>query len=150
MAVASIVVGGIVLVTVIVARYSSLLVVEEQDPKALLVFGEIEAVLEPRPTFVPPFVSKTYPIDSQTMTIDKGAIASQSHPNPETTSETRRAGERCRFAGVGLETYSSHCTSVHTCSPDGSAISVQLGAVVTIPRPRFSESYRARVRDIAT
>ena len=73
MVVAPIVVGGIVLVTVTAALYSSLLVVEEGEPKALLVFGEMEAVLEPGLTFVPPFVSKTYPIDPQTMTIDKGA-----------------------------------------------------------------------------
>ena len=70
---ATVVVGIIVLVTVIATVYSSLLIVEEGEVKAVLVFGEMEAVLEPGLNFVPPFVSKTYPIDPRTMTIDKGS-----------------------------------------------------------------------------
>lgn len=70
---ATVVASSIVLVTVTAAVYSSLLIVEEGELKAVLVFGEMEAVVEPGLNFVPPFISKTYPIAPRTMTIDKGS-----------------------------------------------------------------------------
>ncbi|RKD94034.1 SPFH domain-containing protein [Halopiger aswanensis] len=68
--VAILAISGVLLLTIAGAVYDGLQTVEEGELKALLVFGEMEAVLEPGLSFVPPFVSKTYPIDPQTMTID--------------------------------------------------------------------------------
>lgn len=55
-----------------IAVYSSFHIVEEGDVEALLVFGEMRAVLYPGINAIPPFVSQTYPIDRTTMLIDKG------------------------------------------------------------------------------
>ncbi|AEH35756.1 band 7 protein [Halopiger xanaduensis SH-6] len=68
--VAFLVTVGFVLLVIVAALYDSVQTVREGELKALLVFGEMEAVLEPGLNVVPPFVSKTYPIDPQTMTID--------------------------------------------------------------------------------
>lgn len=62
----------VILLSVAVTLYSAVEIVEEGPPVALLVFGEMQAVLEPGLNFVPPFVSTTYPIDPQTMTMDAG------------------------------------------------------------------------------
>lgn len=66
------IVGVVVLVFGLLAAYSSVRVVEEGGTEALVVFGKTKAVLRPGLNFVPPFVSRTYPIDPQTMTMDKG------------------------------------------------------------------------------
>lgn len=68
----STIVGVSVLVVGSGAVYSSLRIVEEGDLEALLVLGEMRAVLHPGLNVVPPFVSKTYPIDPRTMTMDRG------------------------------------------------------------------------------
>lgn len=65
-------VGVVVLVFGLSAVYSSVRIVEEGETEALLVFGQTKAVLYPGLNFVPPFVSKTYPIDPQTMTMERG------------------------------------------------------------------------------
>lgn len=66
------IVGLFWIVVVLVAAYSSITIVEEGDLRALLVFGQMRTVLEPGINFTPPFISKTYPIDTTTMSIDKG------------------------------------------------------------------------------
>lgn len=66
------VVGVLWLVVLIATVYSSVTIVEEGDLVALLVLGEMCAVLEPGINVTPPFVSRTYPIDATTMTIDRG------------------------------------------------------------------------------
>ena len=55
-----------------VSVYSSVRIVEEGDLEAVIVFGKMEGVLEPGLNIVPPLVSKTYPIDPGTMTMDRG------------------------------------------------------------------------------
>ena len=54
------------------AVYSSAVIVEEGDVRALLVFGEMKGVVGPGLHFVPPFVSETYPIDTMAITIAMG------------------------------------------------------------------------------
>ena len=66
------VVSVVLLVLLAVTIYSTVEIVEEGPPVALLVFGEMQAVLEPGLNFVPPFVSTIYPIDPKTMTIETG------------------------------------------------------------------------------
>lgn len=68
----SLVVGGVFLVLLGVTMYKSIHVVEEGELEALLVFGEMDAVLEPGLNFIPPFVSKVYPIDIGEMVMETG------------------------------------------------------------------------------
>jgi len=66
-----IVVAGLALLFVAVAAVSSAVeIVEAYEKEALTVFGEFRELLEPGIHFVPPFVSRTYPFDMRTQTID--------------------------------------------------------------------------------
>lgn len=65
------IVGLLLFGLVVAALYSSVTIVEQGELKAVLVFGKMQGVLVPGLNFVPPFVSKTYPIDPQTMQIVK-------------------------------------------------------------------------------
>lgn len=65
--VASIIIGVVFLVVLLITGYKSVHVVGKGELEALLVFGEMDAVLEPGINFVPPFVSKTHPIDTEDM-----------------------------------------------------------------------------------
>jgi len=65
-------VGLLITVVAVVTVCESVHLVEAGRVEALLVFGELRAVLHPGLNFVPPFVSKTYPIDTATMTADAG------------------------------------------------------------------------------
>lgn len=62
--------GGLLLVLLLVTAYSSVSVVQEGEIEALFTFGEMEAVLYPGLNIVPPFVSNTYPIDTEEMMIE--------------------------------------------------------------------------------
>ena len=65
------VVAGLALLFVAVAAVSSAVeIVEAYEKEALTVFGEFRELLEPGIHFVPPFVSRTYPFDMRTQTID--------------------------------------------------------------------------------
>ena len=64
------VVGGVVLLIATAAVYSAVEIVEAYEKKALTVFGEYRKLLEPGIHFIPPFVSRTYPFDMRTQTID--------------------------------------------------------------------------------
>ena len=64
------VVGGVVLLIATAAMYSAVEIVEAYEKKALTVFGEYRKLLEPGIHFIPPFVSRTYPFDMRTQTID--------------------------------------------------------------------------------
>lgn len=66
------IVGVFWMAVAVVAVYSSVTIVEEGDLRALLVLGQMRTVLEPGINFTPPFISTTYPIDTTTMTMDKG------------------------------------------------------------------------------
>ena len=64
-------VAGLALLFVAIAAVSSAVeIVEAYEKEALTVFGEYRELLEPGIHFVPPFVSKTYPFDMRTQTID--------------------------------------------------------------------------------
>jgi len=65
------VIAGLALLFVAVAAVSSAVeIVEAYEKEALTVFGEFRELLEPGIHFVPPFVSRTYPFDMRTQTID--------------------------------------------------------------------------------
>jgi regulator of protease activity HflC (stomatin/prohibitin superfamily) len=64
-------VAGLALLFVAIAAvFSSVEIVEAYEKEALTVFGEYQTLLEPGIHFVPPFVSRTYPFDMRTQTID--------------------------------------------------------------------------------
>ena len=73
----SLITGGLIVVVLLVTLYSSVSVVREGEIEALFTFGEMEAVLYPGLNFVPPFVSNTYPIDTEGMVVktDDGAVS---------------------------------------------------------------------------
>ncbi|WP_459194995.1 SPFH domain-containing protein [Halosimplex sp. J119] len=64
------VVGLLLLLIVIAAVYSAIEIVEAYEKEALTVFGEYRRLLEPGIHVIPPFVSRTYPFDMRTQTID--------------------------------------------------------------------------------
>ncbi|GAA0653395.1 SPFH domain-containing protein [Salarchaeum japonicum] len=54
----------------VVIVYQMVEIVDAYEKKALTVFGEYRGLLEPGISFIPPFVSRTYPFDMRTQTID--------------------------------------------------------------------------------
>ncbi|MEF8853135.1 MAG: SPFH domain-containing protein, partial [Haloarculaceae archaeon] len=63
-------VGLVALALAMAVVYSSIQIVEAYEKEALTVFGEYRKLLEPGINFVPPFVSRTYPFDMRTQTLD--------------------------------------------------------------------------------
>ena len=63
-------VGLLFLLLVIVTLWQSVAIVDAYDKEALTVFGEYRKLLEPGINFIPPFVSRTYPFDMRTQTLD--------------------------------------------------------------------------------
>jgi len=64
------IVGGLLLLLAVAAVYSAVEIVEAYEKEALTVFGEYRKLLEPGIHVIPPFVSRTYPFDLRTQTID--------------------------------------------------------------------------------
>ena len=64
------VVGLVLLLVAIAAVSSAVEIVEAYEKRALTVFGEYRKLLDPGFHVIPPFVSKTYPFDMRTQTID--------------------------------------------------------------------------------
>jgi regulator of protease activity HflC (stomatin/prohibitin superfamily)/Asp-tRNA(Asn)/Glu-tRNA(Gln) amidotransferase C subunit len=64
------VVGLLVLALAVATVYSMVEIVDAYEKKTLTVFGEYRKLLEPGISFVPPFVSRTYPFDMRTQTLD--------------------------------------------------------------------------------
>ncbi|WP_206425042.1 SPFH domain-containing protein [Halosimplex salinum] len=64
------VVGALLLLIAVAAVYSAVEIVEAYEKEALTVFGEYRDLLEPGIHVIPPFVSRTYPFDMRTQTID--------------------------------------------------------------------------------
>jgi len=64
------IVGLVALALAGVTVYSAVEIVQAYEKEALTVFGEYRRLLDPGIHFVPPFVSKTYPFDMRTQTID--------------------------------------------------------------------------------
>jgi regulator of protease activity HflC (stomatin/prohibitin superfamily) len=62
--------GVLALLIAIVAVWQMVRIVDAYDKEALTVFGEYRGLLEPGINFVPPFVSRTYPFDMRTQTMD--------------------------------------------------------------------------------
>ena len=67
---AAVFVGLLLLLLAIVVVYSMVEIVNAYEKRALTVFGEYRKLLEPGINFVPPFVSRTYPFDMRTQTLD--------------------------------------------------------------------------------
>ncbi|RLM56739.1 SPFH/Band 7/PHB domain protein [Halobellus sp. Atlit-31R] len=62
--------GLVVLALAIATVYSAVEIVQAYERRALTVFGEYRELLDPGLNVVPPFVSKTYPFDLRTQTLD--------------------------------------------------------------------------------
>jgi regulator of protease activity HflC (stomatin/prohibitin superfamily) len=63
-------VGLLLLLVLVVAVWQAVVITDAYEKKALTVFGEYRRLLEPGINFVPPFVSRTYPFDMRTQTLD--------------------------------------------------------------------------------
>ena len=63
-------VGLLVLLLAVVTVWQMVEIVDAYEKKALTVFGEYRKLLEPGINFIPPFVSRTYPFDMRTQTLD--------------------------------------------------------------------------------
>ena len=63
-------VGLLVLILAVVTVYQMVEIVDAYEKEALTVFGEYRKLLEPGISFIPPFVSRTYPFDMRTQTLD--------------------------------------------------------------------------------
>ena len=64
------IVAILILVLAVVTVWQMVEIVDAYEKKALTVFGEYRRLLEPGINFVPPFVSRTYPFDMRTQTLD--------------------------------------------------------------------------------
>ncbi|WP_418284369.1 SPFH domain-containing protein [Halorubrum sp. DTA46] len=63
-------VGLLFLLLVVVTLWQSFEIVDAYEKKTLTVFGEYRKLLEPGISIIPPFVSRTYPFDMRTQTLD--------------------------------------------------------------------------------
>ncbi|MEF8781419.1 MAG: SPFH domain-containing protein, partial [Haloferacaceae archaeon] len=63
-------VGLLFLLLVVIVIYQSVAIVDAYEKEALTVFGEYRKLLEPGFNVIPPFVSRTYPFDMRTQTLD--------------------------------------------------------------------------------
>ncbi|KOX96498.1 MULTISPECIES: SPFH domain-containing protein [Halorubrum] len=63
-------VGLLALLLVVVTLWQSFEIVDAYEKKTLTVFGEYRKLLEPGINLIPPFVSRTYPFDMRTQTLD--------------------------------------------------------------------------------
>ena len=63
-------IGLLFLLLVIIVIWQSVEIVDAYEKKALTVFGEYRKLLEPGFNIIPPFVSRTYPFDMRTQTLD--------------------------------------------------------------------------------
>ena len=64
------IVALVLLALAVVMVYQMVEIVNAYEKRTLTVFGEYRKLLEPGINFVPPFVSKTYPFDMRTQTLD--------------------------------------------------------------------------------
>ncbi|PSQ55888.1 phosphoesterase [Halobacteriales archaeon SW_8_68_21] len=63
-------VGLLALLLVVVTLWQSFEIVDAYEKKTLTVFGEYRKLLEPGINLIPPFVSRAYPFDMRTQTLD--------------------------------------------------------------------------------
>ena len=64
------IIGGIFLILALVTAYKSIVIVDAYDKEAYTRFGKYQGLLEPGPSFVLPFVTRTYRFDMRTQTLD--------------------------------------------------------------------------------
>jgi regulator of protease activity HflC (stomatin/prohibitin superfamily) len=64
------VLGIVALALAAATVYSTVEIVDAYEKEALTVFGEYRKLLEPGLNIIPPFISRTYPFDMRTQTID--------------------------------------------------------------------------------
>lgn len=62
--------ASVLLLVAVAIVYDAVHVVDEGRIEGVLVFGEMQAVIEPGLNVLPPFVSRTCPIDPETMTME--------------------------------------------------------------------------------
>ncbi|MEF8841876.1 MAG: SPFH domain-containing protein [Haloarculaceae archaeon] len=67
---AATVVGLVLLSLAVLVVSDSVEIVQAYEKRALTVFGDLQAILEPGIHFIPPFVSRTYRYDMRTETLD--------------------------------------------------------------------------------
>jgi len=63
-------IGLLFLLLVVITLWQSFEIVDAYEKKTLTVFGEYRKLLEPGINVIPPFVSRTYPFDMRTQTLD--------------------------------------------------------------------------------
>jgi len=63
-------VGLLFLMLVVITLWQSFAIVDAYEKEALTVFGEYRKLLEPGINLIPPFISRTYPFDMRTQTLD--------------------------------------------------------------------------------
>ncbi len=63
-------IGLLFVMLVVITLWQSFEIVDAYEKEALTVFGEYRKLLEPGINFIPPFVSRTYPFDMRTQTLD--------------------------------------------------------------------------------
>ncbi|MES3161698.1 MAG: SPFH/Band 7/PHB domain protein, partial [Halorubrum sp.] len=63
-------IGLLFLMLVVITLWQSFVIVDAYEKKTLTVFGEYRKLLEPGINIIPPFVSRTYPFDMRTQTLD--------------------------------------------------------------------------------
>ncbi|WP_459820388.1 SPFH domain-containing protein [Halorubrum luteum] len=63
-------IGLLFVLLVVITLWQSFEIVDAYEKKALTVFGEYRKLLEPGINVIPPFVSRTYPFDMRTQTLD--------------------------------------------------------------------------------
>ncbi|ESS11614.1 MAG: SPFH domain, Band 7 family protein [uncultured archaeon A07HR60] len=63
-------IGLLFLLLMVSAVWQSVEIVDAYEKKTLTVFGEYRQLLEPGINIIPPFVSRTYPFDMRTQTLD--------------------------------------------------------------------------------
>ena len=80
-------VGLLALLLVIITLWQSFAIVDAYEKEALTVFGEYRKLLEPGVHVIPPFVSRTYPFDMRTQTIDVPSQEAITRDNSPVTAD---------------------------------------------------------------
>jgi regulator of protease activity HflC (stomatin/prohibitin superfamily) len=80
-------VGLLFLFVVVAVIWQAVEVVPAYEKRVLTVFGEYRTLLEPGLNIVPPFVSRTYPFDMRTQTLDIPQIEAMTWNNSTVTAD---------------------------------------------------------------
>ncbi|WP_418285535.1 SPFH domain-containing protein [Halorubrum sp. DTA46] len=80
-------VATLALLLAVVTIVSAVEIVDAYDKKALTVFGEYRKLLQPGVHVIPPFVSRTYPFDMRTQTLDVPRQSAITRDNSPVTAD---------------------------------------------------------------